>query len=76
MTTPYKIVSTSTAELKSMLDDSAELIEEIRDELAEREAQERELEPFDKLIEEARPKLDEIRGFFTLVLNELRDRRK
>lgn len=59
-----------------MLDDSAELIEEIRDELAEREAQERELEPFDALIEEARPKLDEIRGFFALVLNELRDRRK
>ncbi|MGP8290817.1 hypothetical protein ACT3OH_11210 [Vreelandella zhanjiangensis] len=76
MTTQHKIVSTSTAELKSMLDDSAELIEEIRDELAEREAQERELEPFDTLIEEARPKLDEIRGFFTLVLNELRDRRK
>ena len=76
MTTQHKIVSTSTAELKSMLDDSAELIEEIRDELAEREAQERELEPFDTLIEEARPKLDEIRGFIALVLNELRDRRK
>ncbi|MBE0463049.1 MAG: hypothetical protein ACTIDY_10115 [Halomonadaceae bacterium] len=75
MTPHQKIVSTSTAELKSMLDDSAELIEEIRDELAEREAQERELEPFDTLIEQARPKLDEIRGFFTLVLNELRERR-
>lgn len=76
MTTHLKIVSTSTTELKSMLDDSADLIEEIRDELANREAQERELEPFDTLIEEARPKLDEIRDFFTLVLNELRDRRK
>lgn len=76
MTTPHKIVSTSTADLKSMLDDSAGLIAEIRDELAKREAQERELEPFDTLIEQARPKLDEIRGFFTLVLNELRDRRQ
>ncbi|RUR40908.1 hypothetical protein [Vreelandella populi] len=74
MTTHHKIISTSTAELKSMLDDSSELIEEIREEIAQREAQERELEPFDTLIEEARPKMDEIRNFFTLVLSELRHR--
>ncbi|MBE0404028.1 hypothetical protein CZ787_17845 [Halomonas citrativorans] len=76
MTNQHELVSTSTAELKAMLDDSSELIEEIREEIAQREAQERELEPFDTLIKEARPKMNEIRSFFTLVLNELRHRPK
>ncbi|WP_447895657.1 hypothetical protein [Vreelandella sp. GE22] len=75
MSFEQRLESTSTAELKAMLNDSAELIEEIRTELAAREDQHREIESVDTLIHEARPRLQEIRGFFALVLSELRERR-
>ena len=67
--------TTSTAELKAMLNDSVEIIDEIRAELDAREAQTQELEKMDTLMVEAKPKLQEIRGFFALVLDELRTRR-
>ncbi|WP_438767059.1 hypothetical protein [Kushneria sp. TE3] len=75
MSIEHRIETTSTAELEAMLNDSAELIKEIRAELVTREAQKRELESVDTLIHEARPRLQEIRGFFALVLDELRERR-
>ncbi|GHC32633.1 hypothetical protein GCM10010082_28900 [Kushneria pakistanensis] len=75
MSIEHRIETMSTAELRAMLNESADLIEEIRAELASREAQARELESMDILIHEARPKLQEIRGFFALVLDELRERR-
>ncbi|REC96487.1 hypothetical protein [Kushneria indalinina] len=75
MSIEHHIESTSTAELEAMLNDSAELIAEIRAELASRETQKRELESMDTLIHDARPRLQEIRGFFALVLDELRERR-
>ncbi|PRY61624.1 hypothetical protein B0H98_11124 [Vreelandella songnenensis] len=75
MSTEQSIHTTSTAELKAMLNDSVEIIDEIRAELDAREAQAQELEKMDSLIIEARPKLQEIRGFFALVLDELRTRR-
>ncbi|MFC0336080.1 hypothetical protein SAMN05421848_2776 [Kushneria avicenniae] len=75
MSIEYRIETTSTAELEAMLNDSAELIEAIKTELASRESQKRELESMDTLIHEARPKFQEIRSFFALVLEELRERR-
>ncbi|WP_456267518.1 hypothetical protein M1D97_09565 [Kushneria sp. AK178] len=76
MSIEHRIETTSTAELEAMLNESAELIEEIRAELATREAQRRELESVDTLIHEARPRLQEIRGFCALVLDELRERHR
>lgn len=75
MSIEHRIETTSTAELEAMLNDSAELIDAIRAELATREAQKREIESVDTLIHEARPRFQEIRGFFAMVLEELRERR-
>ncbi|MFG6667545.1 hypothetical protein ACGK9R_10590 [Halomonas sp. HNIBRBA4712] len=75
MSIEHSIHTTSTAELKAMLNDSMALIEEIRIELDTRDAQSREIEKLDTLMVEARPRLQEIRGFFALVLEELKARR-
>ncbi|WP_447555974.1 hypothetical protein [Vreelandella sp. EE22] len=76
MSIEHSIHATPTAELKAMLNDSVEIIDEIRAELDAREAQTQELEKMDTLIVETRPKLQEIRGFFALVLDELRTRNR
>lgn len=76
MSIERRIHTTSTAELKAMLNDSVAIIDEIKAELDAREAQAHELEKMDSLIVEARPKFQEIRGFFALVLDELKKRHR
>lgn len=69
-----KLAITPTSELEAMLRDSADMIDEIKAELAHREMQQGEIERLDELLAETRPKWSEIRSFFSQVLTELRSR--